>query len=117
MLKYQDKLTCSQGCDSERRKKTYTGEENPNWKGGHIGYYGDEWSASRREVRERDENVCQICSIDEEDLGFKPHVHHIKPVRSFDNPNNAHTMKNMIQLCPVCHNKAEHGKVKVPEVS
>ena len=93
-----------------------TGENNPNWKGGNINYYGEDWKEIREQVRQRDGNICQVCGATEEDFGVKPHVHHIEPVRSFEKANDAHTMSNLIQLCPVCHGKAEGDKIDLKNV-
>lgn len=106
---------CSLSCRGEWLSENWVGEDCDNWKGGAIDYYGTEWISSRREIRKRDGNQCRICGRAEAEIGRKPSVHHITPVRSFDDPNEAHSRTNMIQLCQSCHVKAEHGYVELPE--
>jgi predicted HNH restriction endonuclease len=48
-------------------------------------------------------------------MGREPDVHHITPVRDFDEPQNAHTLDNVICLCRSCHRLAEIGKVPHPD--
>jgi 5-methylcytosine-specific restriction endonuclease McrA len=50
----------------------------------------------RKQVKERDNHMCQICGTNE-DL----HAHHIKPKSSF--PELRHTLSNGITLCQTCH--------------
>lgn len=90
------------------------GEDSPLWTGGYEQYYGKTWSRMRDRVRNRDDNVCQLCGIGEEENGRKPDVHHIEPVRLFEDPNDAHFMENMIQLCRSCHKKVEFGVISLP---
>lgn len=83
------------------------GEDNPRWLGGHPEYYGSQWPEKREEIRDRDGDVCQRCGDTMAELGIAPDVHHIIPVREFDDPNDAHTKENMIQLCKSCHRYVE----------
>lgn len=99
---------CNQQCYSMWQSENIVGEKHPTYKGGHPDYYGDSWKEMRRRVRSRDENECRNCGAVEEELEVKPHVHHIIPVREYDDPNDAHTMANMVQLCPSCHMTLEH---------
>jgi len=39
-------------------------------------------------------------------------VHHIKPVRSFEDFEQAHTMENMVQVCRGCHRTIEKYDVE-----
>lgn len=80
--------------NSEKREKHW------NWKGG-ISYnpYTIEWSMSlKKEIRNRDNNLCQICSKTAE------HVHHI----DYDKENSA--MMNLISLCASCHGKTNYNR-------
>lgn len=92
------------------------GEQNPRWNGGGADYYGENWHQKRREARERDENTCQIC-------GYEPgadepalDVHHIKPIRTFEVPEEANTLDNLITLCRQCHVRWEGIPLR-PEIA
>jgi 5-methylcytosine-specific restriction endonuclease McrA len=107
----RDQLFCSHDCYGEWVSETRVGENHPRWVDGGVVYYGESWSNARQKVRERDGNVCQLCNDDEDEIGQKPAVHHIEPVRSFEDPNEAHTMDNMVQVCQPCHMKLESESV------
>lgn len=102
--------------DSDRRKycsrecsgKVLTGEDNPNWSGGYNDYYGSDWIDMRDKIRKRDENICQSCEFSSSDNPIP--VHHIIPVRLFDNPNDAHYEENLVQVCRSCHPTIESLK-------
>lgn len=71
-----------------------TGENNPQWVGGHTKKYGAEWTRSlRKSIRERDNYECHICG------GKGIDVHHI----DYDKFNNL--ASNLITLCHSCHTK------------
>jgi 5-methylcytosine-specific restriction endonuclease McrA len=99
---HRNNFFCSVDCRAEWQSENIVGESHHQFKGGKF-YYGTSWYQKRKEVRQRDGNVCQVCGITEDENGRKPAVHHIEPVRSFNNPNNAHKMKNMVQVCQSCH--------------
>lgn len=97
--------TCSDEClERYHKSRIGYGENNPNWKGGYGEYYGSEWEEAREVIRERDENICQVC--EETSENWMP-VHHIIPVREFDDPNEAHFEENMVQVCRSCHMTVE----------
>lgn len=98
------KAFCSLDCCNAHRR----GENNPAWRGGHREYYGPDWRAIRRQARRRDNNECRRCGATAN--GRELDVHHIKPVSSFENPNDANTLENVVTLCKPCHMKSEwHG--------
>lgn len=68
---------------------------------------GYEYRKKRPRVLSRDNHSCQSCGK-KKDL----EVHHRTPVRSFENPNEAHTMDNMVTLCSSCHLDAHGGSYK-----
>ena len=106
-LKDTDTATCSRKCSAEHLSRVNSGEKHPQWAGGHANYYGANWKPMRKRVRERDGNTCRLCDSGEDKYGRVPAVHHIEPVREFDDPTEAHTMDNMVQLCQWCHADAE----------
>jgi transposase len=85
------------------------GDENGRWSGGQTPY-GRGWNeVKRREVRDRDDHVCQEpgCSISQtehlSEYGEKLHVHHLKKAREIDDPNKRNAKENLITLCRDCH--------------
>ncbi len=91
---------------SDAKKGKYTGDSNPNWRGGLVnpntrlrnGYDSKMWSKA---VRERDGHKCVECGA-----SGKMHAHHIKPWKC--HPELRYDVSNGITLCPPCHQRA-HG--------
>lgn len=102
------RATCgSRQCKSEYFSTLTSGENNPNWKGGYDKYYGETWNDSRERIVNRDNNICQRCGRDGTIDGRTMPVHHVVPVREFDDPDKAHFDRNMYQVCLSCHPKLE----------
>lgn len=80
---------------------------------GPSNYFG-RWSRSRNRALERDDYCCQICGRGPEELGQNPDVHHIKPLRSFEDPQDAHYIDNLVALCRACHQRVEPGEMAAP---
>jgi 5-methylcytosine-specific restriction endonuclease McrA len=100
-----------------RMSESTAGERNPNWRGGgsRREWYGPGWTVARERVRERD-GVCQHCGEDGQERDL--HVHHLVPVRRFQetpeaNVDDAHCLSNLVLLCNECHGLAEHGRIDV----
>ena len=90
------------------------GEDHVRWKGGYGYYYGPNWWSQRRKAWQRDDFKCRVCGIDEEEMGRKPDVHHIKPKSEFDvdkEYEEMNNLNNLICLCRTHHNKLD-GKWK-----
>ena len=87
------------------------GEENPNWGGGYDGYYGANWGRQREKAIERDGHECIVCGCSEADheaeRGRSLEVHHVQPLRTFDVPEDANDLDNLVTLCWQCHHKWE----------
>lgn len=98
---------CSNKCVGEYQR----GKNNPQWKGGYKKYYGRDWFWIRRLARKLDHNTCQRCGILKEKYGRYLDVHHLKPVSSFQNINNANYIENVVTLCHECHMKTENGLI------
>lgn len=60
-------------------------------------YQSERYREARKAVLARD-RVCQDCGTDE-----NLHVHHIRPVRTFDDYEKAHDLSNLVALCQSCH--------------
>lgn len=85
-----------------------TGREHPSWEGGYKGCYGPSWRKQRREAWERDDYECQICGEGRDEVGRRPDVHHIVPVRYWKIGKEHKTMNsldNLICLCRNCHSR------------
>ena len=87
---------CSLKCCNRYRR----GPNNPAWRGGHSKYYGPDWRPVRKAARERDK-VCRRCGAPPTTRQLD--VHHIIPVGSFPNQNDANTMDNVVAVCHLCH--------------
>lgn len=85
------------------KKHPKFGENNPNWKGGSISYYGPNWQSQRRKILERDNHICQRCGAPEN--GREHDIHHIIPFRKFglENYKEANKLNNLETLCIHCH--------------
>ncbi len=93
-----------------------SGENNYNWKGGRIEYYGPNWYRQRRKARKRDGFTCHHCGKSEQENERALDVHHIQPFRTFnyvtgenDNYKEANKLSNLISLCRSCHIREEHS--------
>lgn len=100
---------CSMSCKNTWQEDNMSGENNPAWIGGHEKYRGKSWSSAQRQVRKRDNSVCQHpdCTKTSEDIGRKLDVHHIIPFRYFDNHKNANGLENLVLLCPEHHSELD----------
>lgn len=105
---------CSQECHGDWISENRHGEDHHRWKGGEV-KYGGRWWYVRRRARERDDRTCQNCGTTKRELGRHPDVHHVKPICEFENPQDAHTINNVVSLCPTCHHRIEHGSADLPE--
>ncbi len=107
-----NRRTCSLECRGELQSKEWIGENAQNWKGGRAReeYHGN-WYRNRRKAKERDGYECRACGMGEEEHKEKYskalEVHHVVPVREFDDPLDAHSLGNLVTACMECHNKYE----------
>ena len=78
--------------------------------GGRVRDYGESWERVRNDVLVRDRYRCQHCGEKQHILkeqGKSLHVHHIKPLNSFEQPEAANFSENLITLCKPCHDDWE----------
>lgn len=86
----KDRVFCSTKC----RDKNFS-RENPS-------RYGSRWSRIREKYVKKHNHTCEICgSINKEKYGLE--VHHIKPINTFSNVDEANTEDNLMVLCISCH--------------
>jgi hypothetical protein len=112
---------CSDACRGEWLSEEFSGEGHPNWNGGETGPYGKGWHGVRRRALERDGHECAVCGKSKSEIGRNPDVHHIVPVRAFDESKkheieDAHTLENVVSLCIACHRKADVGNIPKEEL-
>jgi hypothetical protein len=74
-------------------------------------HYGQNWEEQRHAALVRDRWRCQDCGLEQQDhveqYGRSLHMHHIRPIRSFETPEDANFIENLITLCEDCHDKWE----------
>jgi 5-methylcytosine-specific restriction endonuclease McrA len=105
--KAERRKTCSRDCRQEWLTGRYRGEDSATWKGGYDQYYGNNWPEQRKKARERDNYTCQVCGVEEAQLDKQLSVHHVFPVREFDDPEDANGLINLVTMCEPCHGKWE----------
>lgn len=76
-----------------------------------MGKYSENWLYERRRCVERDNRTCQLCGKKREGES-RVNVHHIIPVRNFEQKKRqeTHKLENLICLCVSCHIKADSKK-------
>lgn len=67
--------------------------------------YGADWPSLRRKILLRDSFRCRACGGTFPETQLE--VHHIKPFRTFSDPNMANAASNLVSLCSSCHRLAE----------
>jgi len=72
-----------------------------------IRTYGASWTEIADRIRERYDNKCFVCRESPEE---KLPVHHIIPVREFENEENAHYEENLVVLCRKHHRIIESSE-------
>lgn len=104
---------CDQNCFGEWLSTNVVGPDHHQWQGGPNSYSG-RWWLVRRQALQRDNHRCQQCGVPAESLGKNPDVHHIVPVREYDDQQAAHRLSNVVTLCRSCHRNVESGNIPVP---
>ena len=107
---------CSIHCFKKYWSITHTGTKNhmhgicgelaPGWKGGtSFEPYPVNFNTNHKNnIREIDENICQLCDKAEKQNGQKLDVHHI----NYDKQNISE--ENLISLCKSCHMKTNFNR-------
>lgn len=112
----EDRFTVSSNAGHRRycgRECWFAAREEREYPGPTIGNgYSSLWRRQREAALARDDYECQRCGLSEEehteqfDRGL--HVHHIQPLRDFEDHRRAHETENLRTLCIDCHNEIEH---------
>jgi hypothetical protein len=100
----------------------YEGENHVNWIENSVRLrYGPRWPTQRKRRLEHDEYACVVCGITEVDhrerFGFSLDVHHLRKFRTFDDPERAHDLSNLLTLCRPCHRRYESMAPLRPHVA
>jgi hypothetical protein len=104
---------CSHECLCNWMSANVVGEAHHQWRSGGATYGGSWWTV-RRKALERDAHQCQHCGSKRSEMGREPDVHHLRPVREFDEPESAHYLANVVSLCRSCHRNVEVGNISPP---
>lgn len=82
-----------------RKKIASPGEKNPRWRGGISGlkYAPGFGRLLKRQIRERDNFICQLCGRTEAELGYALSIHH----SDYDKTN--HHPGNLFSTCKRCN--------------
>lgn len=104
--KYKPSKFCSIKCKGQWQSENLILENACNWQGGKsFEPYTTDWTDDLREsIRKRDEYICQMCGVHQEELNRKLDVHHINYIKEDCNPDNLKT------LCNNCHRKTNHHR-------
>jgi 5-methylcytosine-specific restriction endonuclease McrA len=108
-------VVCSDKCFNSIHSEKMSGENHPRWKGGDV-KYGKNWESVREAQIERDYFECVKCGITRsehlEKYDADLSVHHIIPIRNFDEPENGNFEENLKTLCKSCHRTVENEDYK-----
>lgn len=82
------------------------GEKHPNWRGGisRLPYSFEFNNELRKQIRERDNFICQKCGIYESELKRKLSIHHIDYDKKNCDPSN------LLSLCISCNFKVNYKR-------
>lgn len=96
---------CSRECQDKDYSFRYSGKNHSNWKGG-ISFepYNYEFNQIKREIKERDKWICQLCGFIDTKKDGKLCVHHI----DYDKKNN--NISNLVSLCHICNGKVNYDR-------
>lgn len=75
-----------------------SGSNNYNWAGGSLEPYGQDFTEElKNKIRQRDRYMCVICCVEQKDLVYELHVHHV----DYNKLNCCN--ENLVSLCRKCH--------------
>lgn len=73
--------------------------------------YGTDWSSIRKEIIQRDSEMCINCGKtrqeQRDEFQVDLHVHHLIPLRQWKTASLANRSKNLVTLCTPCHGEWE----------
>lgn len=106
----------SSGLENKSIAANASADENPNVHGSYAALILHPlWKARRKEILERDQHQCVICSSREELQVHHRQYHFIKANKKFKAPWE-YPGHLLITLCSKCHARG-HSKYKVPSIN
>lgn len=106
-----EKRFCNRDCLSSWLSENRRGADHHQWTENEATYTGKWWSV-REVALERDGRRCQRCGVVSDTLDRALDVHHIVPVRAFEDPEDAHRLLNVVSLCRGCHRHIEERTIR-----
>lgn len=102
-----NKIFCSNSCQYEYM----VGQKHDLWEEGvDSGKYRKTWYTQRKKALERDNYSCQKCGRCKDEVDHCLDVHHIEPLRTFEDLDKAHRLENLKTLCRSCHVEVENSE-------
>ncbi len=81
--------------------------------GNNADYGKKSWKKTQQFIRKRDGFLCKICGKSTKENNRSLPIHHIIPLKTFENFKEANIQENLITLCNECHIRAERGKLNI----
>jgi len=104
---------CSYSCQGQWVSENKSGSDHWHYRGNDPVQYGQNWTSKREEAIKRDDEQCVDCGMTRQkhhdEYGSDIEVHHIKPVKTFSDVDEAHKLKNLVTVCTQCHHNREHS--------
>lgn len=108
---------CSVECDHKyRREVTSLGASKRDSQKPKKKYYGKDWYRIANRVRDLQSRECADCGIHEDRYGKLLSVHHIKPFVTFNTPEEANKVSNLVAVCEPCHRVRHSGEGHVAKI-
>lgn len=76
--------------------------------------YGKDWHIIRENRLRFDHYTCLSCMKHNSELDVRLEVHHVIPIKEFEQPDDGNYKENLRTLCSTCHHKVEKGKIPCP---
>ena len=95
----------NQPCSCAKYKKDYKGGDERKLRRKNA------WKEKSLEIRERADNLCEVCRDNGRYIYQGLQVHHIHKVK--DEPERYLDNENLICLCETCHKKADKGEIDI----
>lgn len=110
-VKDSNNIFCSYECHGQWISENKNGKDHWHYRGSEPVQYGQKWQRIRVEAIQRDNEQCQDCGLTRDEHYNKYdrdlEVHHLTPIRTFDDTEQANQLSNLITVCKSCHIKRE----------
>lgn len=108
---YDNHNFCDHDCYGQWRSENIYGEGHPDYKENTRKHYGASWVVARENRIEKDGYECRACGMTREEhkarYGRDLPVHHVIPLRKFDDRETGHSIDNLVTACDACHSRFE----------